>query len=243
MIPQQQQRRYKGVYKSGGKYKAQLQHCGNQYYLGSYDSALEAAHAYDAKWRELFSSDPTNLRSVPNFDEVSPSGGLILIYISPIYDYVVLTDRQGTNTHHCSCLTSISLTCREATSFHPALLHIQLLGARSLLLAAVRHHPRNLLTTIGKWCYHHSTLSLGTAARPLTSVQFTATLLLQQPKLAMHSPIVYILSAHLVLHLVATVTHQVQALPRVLVQAPRFPMGWGRCSPPLTRVRRRCGTG
>jgi len=63
-------RRYKGVYKSGTKFKAQLQHCGNQYYLGSYNSALEAAHAYDAKWRELYAIDPGHIKSIPNFDDV-----------------------------------------------------------------------------------------------------------------------------------------------------------------------------
>lgn len=80
-------RRYKGVYKSGHKFKAQLQHCGNQYYLGSYSSALQAAHAYDEKWREIYATDPSIVKTLPNFDKV---GLLYAVIFVPIDIFCVL---------------------------------------------------------------------------------------------------------------------------------------------------------
>lgn len=56
--------RFRGVYKCGKRWKAQLQSQGVQFYLGTFDSEEEAAKAYDRKAR-----DEKGEKGQTNFDD------------------------------------------------------------------------------------------------------------------------------------------------------------------------------
>ena len=56
--------RFRGVYKCGKRWKAQLQSQGVQFYLGTFDSEDEAAKAYDRKAR-----DEKGEKGQTNFDD------------------------------------------------------------------------------------------------------------------------------------------------------------------------------
>ena len=56
--------KFRGVYKCGKRWKAQLQCQGIQFYLGTFDTEGEAAKAYDRKAR-----DEKGLKGLTNFDD------------------------------------------------------------------------------------------------------------------------------------------------------------------------------
>jgi hypothetical protein len=56
--------KFRGVYKCGKRWKAQLQCQGIQFYLGTFDTEGEAAKAYDRKAR-----DEKGVKGLTNFDE------------------------------------------------------------------------------------------------------------------------------------------------------------------------------
>ena len=56
--------KFRGVYKCGKRWKAQLQCQGIQFYLGTFDTEGEAAKAYDRKAR-----DEKGIKGLTNFDE------------------------------------------------------------------------------------------------------------------------------------------------------------------------------
>ena len=56
--------KFRGVYKCGKRWKAQLQCQGIQFYLGTFDTEIEAAKAYDRKAR-----DEKGVKGLTNFDE------------------------------------------------------------------------------------------------------------------------------------------------------------------------------
>jgi AP2 domain len=56
--------RFRGVYKCGKRWKAQLQSQGVQFYLGTFDTEKEAAKAYDRKAR-----DEKGEKGQTNFDD------------------------------------------------------------------------------------------------------------------------------------------------------------------------------
>ena len=56
--------KFRGVYKCGKRWKAQLQCQGIQFYLGTFDTEGEAAKAYDRKAR-----DEKGVRGLTNFDD------------------------------------------------------------------------------------------------------------------------------------------------------------------------------
>lgn len=56
--------RFRGVYKCGKRWKAQLQSQGVQFYLGTFDTEEEAAKAYDRKAR-----DEKGVKGQTNFDD------------------------------------------------------------------------------------------------------------------------------------------------------------------------------
>lgn len=56
--------KFRGVYKCGKRWKAQLQCQGIQFYLGTFDTESEAAKAYDRKAR-----DEKGIKGLTNFDE------------------------------------------------------------------------------------------------------------------------------------------------------------------------------
>ena len=57
-------RSFRGVYKCGKRFKAQLQCGGVQFYLGTFDTEEDAAKAYDKKCRE-----EKGMRGLTNFDD------------------------------------------------------------------------------------------------------------------------------------------------------------------------------
>lgn len=64
--------KYKGVYKSGSRWKAQMQYNGAQLYLGTFDDPKDAAKAYDDKVRSI-----PGCKAQTNFDLVR----IVLFYL------------------------------------------------------------------------------------------------------------------------------------------------------------------
>ena len=63
--------KFRGVYKCGKRWKAQLQCQGIQFYLGTFDTEGEAAKAYDRKAR-----DEKGVRGLTNFDDRGENANL-----------------------------------------------------------------------------------------------------------------------------------------------------------------------
>ena len=86
--------RFRGVYKCGKRWKAQLQSQGVQFYLGTFDTEEEAAKAYDRKAR-----DEKGEKGQTNFDDNGDEtintghveeGSFIRSYIVSVYFFLSL---------------------------------------------------------------------------------------------------------------------------------------------------------
>jgi len=98
--PAKHTQKFRGVYKCGKRFKAQLQAGGVQYYLGTFNTEEDAARAYDKKARE-----EKGLRSLTNFDE---DGGRRLSTADASDDDVGSGDKATARTTTTATATAVA---------------------------------------------------------------------------------------------------------------------------------------
>ena len=108
-------RSFRGVYKCGKRFKAQLQCGGVQFYLGTFDTEEDAAKAYDKKCRE-----EKGMRGLTNFDDTgharTPGGSIGASDDTPVASGERTADTASSSSSSSSNVVATTVTVASSSS-------------------------------------------------------------------------------------------------------------------------------